>query len=105
MNKNKSTKKLTKKNIIISLFIIIFLAIIFVFLLTRGYPQYAYNYLKCGGKQPVALEYYFAVDKVDYQNPGDKNYPKPSMFVSYVCTEKEAIDLGAVHVPFGERID
>ena len=68
------------------------------------YPQYVYSYINCGMKQPIAVRNWGPSD-IEYMESGDKNYPSPNMFISYVCTEKEALELGAKHVPSGERSD
>lgn len=77
----------------------------YIFFFTKGYPQYYFAYIKCGMKQPIAVSYYFGSQKIDYSRPGDENHPGPNMFVKYVCTDKEAQDLGARYLPSGELID
>ncbi len=78
---------------------VVLVIIITIFLgITGGYFKYVYAYVKCG-TSPVAVSKHFGEYKADYMLPGDQSYPGPNMFMKYVCTEKEAIGLGAKHYP------
>ena len=112
MSKREKTKQavtykriLTKKNIIVASVVLVALFGVSIFTFTKGYPQYYYYYLKCGGKQPVAIYYWSPYDK-QYSLPSNESYPEPSnFFIKYVCTEKEAIDIGAKFSPKKDDIE
>lgn len=96
-------KKRTKKLNINRLLVVIGLALLAITIVSvlgirDGYFKYGYAYVKCGG-EPVAVSYHFAENEVDYYLPGDTSYPGAHPYMKYVCSENEAIGLGAKHVP------
>ena len=56
-------------------------------------PQFAYYAISCG-QAPVTVNYYFGSRDITYARFGD-DATRPGAFDRFVCTEQEAIDLGA----------
>ena len=103
--KNKFKKLITKKNVSIGLLIAVLLGGVYMYLFIQGYPNYYHSYFACGMRNPVAIYYWSPYNK-QYSLPGDQSYPNPSTyFVKYVCTEKEAINVGAKYAPTADDIN
>lgn len=60
-------------------------------------PQLVYYAVQCG-QAPIAINYYFGSRDITYAKLGDSG-AKPGVFDTFVCTEQEAINLGAKYKP------